>query len=213
MYLESLPDLPDSQELEREAARLRVECEQLEEELSEGRVWERVESIVSILSQRMSEWAQFLELEHSESPLRLDAKKLTIVSDTADGPVSMERMGSGENWVGYHLIGHLALHQWFAERGRPVPRILFLDQPSQVYFPPEMDVDGSLETVNENDRASVLRMFEFVFEVVKSTAPALQVVITEHADISEKWFQDAVVERWRSGQRLVPSDWPRGDKN
>ena len=143
----------------------------MEEELSEARVQERVESIVSILSQRMSPWAKLLELEHSELPLRLDVKKLTIVADTPESPLPMERMGSGANWVGYHLIGHLALHQWFAERNRPVPRVLFLDQPSQVYFPSEMDGDGSLETVSEDDRASVLRMFEFVFEVVANIAP------------------------------------------
>ena len=41
----------------------------------------------------------------------------------------MARMGSGENWVGYHLIAHLALHQWFVQRQRPVPSFLFLDQP------------------------------------------------------------------------------------
>ena len=86
LYLESLPDLPDTQDLEREAARLQAECDQLEEELSEARVQERVESIVSILSQRMSPWAKLLELEHSESPLRLDVKKLTIVADTPERP-------------------------------------------------------------------------------------------------------------------------------
>jgi len=214
LYLESLPDLPDlpdSQDLEREAARLQIECDQLEQELSEELVWERVDSIVSILSQRMSQWAQLLELEHSESPLRLDVKKLTIVADTPEGPLPMERMGSGANWVGYHLIGHLALHQWFAERHRPVPGVLFLDQPSQVYFPSEMDIDGSLATVSEDDRASVLRMFEFVFEVVGNLAPALQVVITEHADLREEWFQGAVAERWRAGRKLIPDDWPRYD--
>ena len=188
-----------------------MECDQLEGELSEARVWERVDSIISILSQRMSQWAQFLDLEHSESPLRLDVKKLTIVADTPDGPLPMERMGSGANWVGYHLIGHLALHQWFAERDRPVPRVLFLDQPSQVYFPSEMDVDSSLEPVSEDDRRSVLRMFKFVFEVIESIAPALQVIITEHADIGERWFQDAIAERWRAGRKLIPDDWPRND--
>lgn len=208
LYLESLPD---SQDLEREAARLQIECDQLEQELSEELVWERVDSIVSILSQRMSQWARLLELEHSESPLRLDVKKLTIVADTPEGPLPMERMGSGANWVGYHLIGHLALHQWFAERHRPVPGVLFLDQPSQVYFPSEMDIDGSLATVSEDDRASVLRMFEFVFEVVGNLAPALQVVITEHADLREEWFQGAVAERWRAGRKLIPDDWPRYD--
>jgi hypothetical protein len=37
----------------------------------------------------------------------------------------------------------------------------------------------------------------------------MQVIITEHADINESWFQDAVAERWRQGKKLVPDDWPR----
>lgn len=209
LYLESLPELPDTRALEEQAQRLREQCAVREDELSDERVRERIESITSILGRRMTDWARELELEHSKYPLRLEIKKLTIVADTADGPVPMDRMGSGENWVGYHLIAHLALHEWFTERGRPVPRFLFLDQPSQVYFPPEKDVDGSMATVGEDDRRAVSRMFRFVFDVVEQLSPGFQVVITEHADINEAWYQDAVVERWRGGAKLIPDDWPR----
>ncbi|MCI0350416.1 MAG: DUF3732 domain-containing protein [Acidobacteriales bacterium] len=141
--------------------------------------------------------------------MRLDIRRLTIVADTADGPVPMERMGSGENWVGYHLIAHLALHQWFSQQNRPVPRFLFLDQPSQVYFPPEKDIDGSLTTIGENDRLAVSRMFRFVFDVVEGLSGKVQVIVTEHADINEPWYQEAVIERWRGQLKLVPDDWPR----
>jgi len=176
--------------------------------LSDERTKERIDSIVSILGQRMTGWASNLELEHSKYPLRLDIKKLTIVADTADGPVPMARMGSGENWVGYHLIAHLALHEWFTKRERPVPRFLFLDQPSQVYFPPDQSRDSKRTAIDEDDRRAVSRMFRFVFDVVEEIAPGFQVIITEHADISEDWFQGAIIERWRGGLKLVPDDWP-----
>ena len=208
LYIESLPDLPDTRALEQETEDLRAQASALEIELSDERVRERLESVTSILGQRMTQWARDLGLEHSKFPLRLDLKNLTIVADTADGPVPMARMGSGENWVGYHLIAHLALHQWFVERARPVPRFLFLDQPSQVYFPAEKDVDGSMSLVSENDRLAVSRMFRLVFDAVKEVAPGLQVVVTEHADINDDWYQAAVVERWRGGLKLVPEDWP-----
>jgi hypothetical protein len=209
LYLESLPDLPDTQALEDQAARLRAEASLLEADLSDELVREKVDSVASILSQRMTKWALELELEHSTSPLRFDIKNLTIVADTDNGPVPMARMGSGENWVGYHLIAHLALHQWFVERALPVPHFLFLDQPSQVYFPPEKDVDGSLSTGSENDRMAVSRMFQLVFQSVTAVAPGLQVIITEHADINEAWYSTAVIERWRGGLKLIPEDWPR----
>lgn len=153
LYLESLPDLPDTRALEQETEDLRAQASALEIELSDERVRERLESVTSILSQRMTQWARVLGLEHSKFPLRLDLKNLTIVADTADGPVPMARMGSGENWVGYHLIAHLALHHWFVERARPVPRFLFLDQPSQVYFPAATAAWYQSSLMSDGDRS------------------------------------------------------------
>jgi hypothetical protein len=209
LYLESMPDVPDTKELEEQAESLRAKCQQMEEELSDERVQEQLTSITSRLAERMTEWARLIELEHSSSPLRLDLKKLTVVADTLDGAVPMVRMGSGENWVGYHIIAHLALHQWFVQRSRPVPHFLFLDQPSQVYFPPEKDVDGSMGLVSDDDRLAVSRMFKLIFKAVAEVAPGLQVIMTEHADLTEDWYSEAVTERWRRGLKLVPEDWPR----
>ncbi len=207
LYLESLPTLPDASALEKKVDVLRTQCGALEVELSDETIRERLDSIFSFLSVKMTAWADELKLEHSGSPLRFNIKKLTIVADTPDGPIPMERMGSGENWVAYHLIVHLAFHYWFRKHSRPVPGFLFLDQPSQVYFPPERDVDGSIELLESDDRAALRRMFQMIFQAVAEIAPDFQVIITEHADISEDWYQGAVIERWRGGLKLVPDDW------
>lgn len=211
LYLESLPDLPEISGIEEQAQSLGARVEELAESLSDERVQEQIASITSRLGEHMTKWARELDLEHSSSPLRLDLKKLTVLADTLSGPVPMERMGSGENWVGYHLIAHLALHRWFVQKGRPVPRFLFLDQPSQVYFPAEKDVEGSRVSINEEDRAAVTRMFKLVIETVREIAPGFQVIITEHADLDEEWYASKVVERWRGGLKLVPGDWPAKD--
>lgn len=207
LFLESLPELPDTKALADKAETLRIQCASLEEQLSDEKMKEKLDSIISILSQEMTAWANRLELEHSKYPLRFNLKKLTIVADTSNGPVPMKNMGSGENWVGYHLIAHLALHKWFTEQARPVPRFLFLDQPSQVYFPPERDIDGSLSSVNDEDRESLKRMFELIFDEVKKLSPGFQVVITEHADLAEPWYQASIAERWRGSGKLIPDDW------
>jgi len=214
LYLESVPELPDTSALERRAEDIRLAYAALEGDLSDEVVTEHMTSIGAILSRRMSAGAQHLMLEHSAFPLRLDTKRLTLVADTENGPVPMSRMGSGENWVGYHLIAHLALHGWFTHRDRPVPRFLFLDQPSQVYFPPEREVaaEMSVNDLSEDDRSAVKRMFQYVFSTVQSISPCFQVIVTEHADIDEEWFQTAVSERWRGGMKLVPEDWPHWDE-
>jgi len=207
LYLESLPEVEDSSTLRQEIEGLKLQIAQVEAQLSAEQIAERLESILSLIDRRMTDWARELKLEHSDHPLRLDLRRLTVIADTDDGPISMEHMGSGENWVGYHIVVHLALHDWFCRKQRPVPRFLFLDQPSQVYFPPDKDVEGSLASLPEDDRIAVARLHQLVFAVVRALAPDFQVVITEHADIREDWYQEAIVEKWHGTIRLVPDDW------
>jgi hypothetical protein len=116
-------------------------------------------------------------------------------------------MGSGENWVGHHIIIHLALHDWFSTKKRPVPRFLFLDQPSQVYFPIDNDAEDIIDSVKEEDRIAVVRMFKLIFDAIARLHPQIQVIITEHADLKEQWYKDAIVERWRGDEKLVPLSW------
>ena len=207
LYLESLTPLEDTSDLQKEIANLKVDISALEVKVSDEAVQERLESILSLISRDMSTWSKELDLEHSQYPLRLDLKKLTVVADSISGPIPMYNMGSGENWVGYHLISHLALHKTFTVSNRPVPRFLFIDQPSQVYFPADKDVNGSMEGIENEDREAVSRMFQLALKVVKELAPKFQVIITDHADIAEPWFQDSVIQRWRKGEKLVPLEW------
>ena len=181
----------------------------LEDELSDDAVEERVRSALSIISRDMNTWAMELQLEHAEFPLRLDLRRLTVVADGVDGPIPMERMGSGENWVGYHLITHFALHRWFVARDRPVPRFIFIDQPSQVYFPEDEDwqrqENGAVG--KSEDRQKVELMYKLAYDVVQKLGGEFQVIVTDHANINQKWFQDCVVERWREGRKLIPTEW------
>ena len=208
LYLENMPanDFDDSDD-KLEAEKIAEQVRALEAVLDDETLAGRLESILSLVSAQITSLARKLEIEHSDSPMRLDLKKLTIVADHADdGPIPMPKMGSGETRVGLHLVTHLALHNWFFKKQRPVPQFLFLDQPSQAYFPP----DTSAETVREQteatnpDRQSVIRMFKLIVEETKN----FQVIVTEHADIREDWYQALVRENWWDGkQKLVPVGW------
>ena len=209
LYLESVPKLDDGSELYQQITVLNIKVNELENELSNDTAEERVQSALSIISQKMNTWAKSLQLEHSEFPLRLDLRRLTVIADGLDGPIPMERMGSGENWVGYHLITYLALHTWFVERNRPVPRFIFIDQPSQVYFPEDADwqrqENGSVN-IGE-DRQKVEIMYRLAYDVVQNLNGQLQIIITDHANIQQPWFQDCIIERWREGRKLIPVEW------
>lgn len=208
-FLDHLPARADH-EVEERISQLESQVEDLRSRLDRDAVRDRVSSQVFRISHELTELARRLNLEHSRWPARLDMNELTVVLDSDQGPIPMAQMGSAENWVGFHVAAHLALHRDFTRRDRPVPRFLILDQPSQVYFPPDFDPEAPV-TFQDEDRESVRRLFRTIFEVVESLSPHFQVVITEHADLEDEWFQDAVVERWRHGKKLVPDDWPRRD--
>ena len=44
-------------------------------------------------------------------------------------------------------------------------------------------------------------------DVTAELSPGFQVIITEHADVNEDWYQAAVVERWRNDTGLIPRAW------
>jgi hypothetical protein len=65
-----------------------------------------------------------------------------------------------------------------------------------------------MDTVGENDRIAVSRMFRFIFNIAEELSHNMQIIVTEHADINEEWYQSAVIERWRGGAKFIPDDWP-----
>ncbi|MBX9582549.1 MAG: DUF3732 domain-containing protein, partial [Gemmataceae bacterium] len=87
---------------------------------------------------------------------------------------------------------------------------LILDQPTQVYYPADRDAAGSLAVLDDADRGWVVRLFRWVHDRVAELKGQLQVIVTDHAVVGEPWFAEAVVERWRDGNALVPREWPRG---
>lgn len=207
LYIGSVPEISNNSDLQRNIVHLQNEIDRIGRELNDAE--DRVQSALSILSRDMSAWASELHLEHNKFPVRLDRSRLTVVADGDDGPIPMERMGSGENWVIYHLITHFALHRLFVQRSRPVPRFLFIDQPSQVYFPEDDDwqrqEDGT--STRDEDRDRVKEMYQFAHDRVQQLNGQFQVIITDHANIEDQWFQECVVERWREGNKLIPDEW------
>lgn len=201
-YMESIADVTDTVSDNIETEQIKQKIKELEELTKEEEIQSKLQSVLSNLSQEMTAMARRLDLEHAKYPIRLDPKKLTVVADTEAGPLPLERMGSGETWVSLHLITYLVLHRWFIKRNIPVPNFIFFDQPTQAYFPP----DSTDETVKNTDRESVVKMFQLIKQSAEEYG--IQVVIMEHADIQQAWFQEMIAEKWWDGQtKLVPVKW------
>jgi len=191
--------------LATEIATAQAVVSQLESELSDDLAQMELQSRLAEISEFMTPWAKQLQLEHT-GRYRLDVSALTVVIDTEQGAAPLWRVGSAENHIGAHLLAHLALHRFFVEHDRPVPRVLFLDQPTQAYFPGEADKSLAVP-VQDKDRAAVVRMFSLLKEVADLLAPEFQIIVCDHANLQESWFQDCVRENWRGGERLIPDSW------
>ncbi len=206
LYLETVPQIvTDATQAQRIEA-LETEIDTIERRLQNDAVRERVDSALSRISIWMTAAAQSLEMEYRPNPHRIDIGLLTVVADTDVRPVRMTQMGSAANWLGCHLIAHVALQKWFALKKRPVPRFLFLDQPTSAYYPADNDV---AKQGTDEDRAAVERMYKWFIDSVQNAKPdeKFQLIIVDHADLNNDRFQKCVVERWRGEDGLIPKDW------
>ncbi|WP_150246311.1 DUF3732 domain-containing protein [Nocardiopsis quinghaiensis] len=185
---------------------LRQQIAELEEELGDDTQGERLASFLSLINQKITSQAVSLRLEHSENPIRLDINRLTVVADKPEGPLPLANMGSGENYLGYHVATFLGLHEWFSEHHAPVPRFLILDQPSQVYFPPEHQGKSVLAA---RDRNMLLNVYQAINDMLSRLSGKFQVIVMEHADLDHPEFSPHVIQRWRyeNDQALVPAHW------
>ncbi|MEU9206577.1 DUF3732 domain-containing protein [Streptomyces sp. NPDC048415] len=187
-----LRDLYESAE-----ASARARAAELDPEASRAELSDRLVPI----GQDISAWARQLRLEPYGSPARLDLGRLDIAFDTKP-PLRMGQLGSAQNSIGYHVIAHLALHRYFVQQGRPVPRILILDQPTQAWS----GFAGN-EDQTARDREAIARLFQLIYSVVRELAPEFQVIVCDHVNLPDPWFQDSVIYDWRGGEALVPREW------
>lgn len=204
-WLENVQLAYDTAEAKKEIAQLEKRITEIDMILSNNSVKDREQSALSIIQNDMTEWAKELEMEYSGSPYRLDMGKATVVVDYGR-PIPLKEMGSGANWLGAHLITMFSLHKYFIENDRPVPRFLFLDQPSQVYFP-----EGST-TDDDMDVQAVTKIFDFIRKRILELNGKMQVIVVEHAKLDNDAYKAEIIEDWKStGKKLVPIEWYSGN--
>jgi hypothetical protein len=201
LWVESVKNDTESEKQEQIVKKIEKRIEEIDNILDRESVEERKQSALSRIQEDMTKWAKELQLEHCDNPYRLDMNKVTVVVDKPERPVPLKQLGSGSNWVGVHLISYFALQHFFINANRPVPRFLFLDQPSQVYFPSEMDE-------KQIDWNEVDKMYQFIINRTNEAKGKLQVIIVDHADLKDDFFRKFVCEDWwSSDDNLVPRDW------
>jgi len=206
LFMESNQIEVETENLDWQIENIRTRILRLEKSVDSENEKEKLLSILNKINLQMSKWVEYLDVEYENNPIRFDISKLTMYIDTDVKPIALPQIGSGANWVAYHLLIIFALHQHFIQNNRPVPRFVIIDQPTQVYYPPEKN-DKIVEI--SSDEIAVNKMFNFIFKVVQSLTPKLQVIITDHAYLKNYMFKESVTEIWRDGLKLIPADWEK----
>ncbi|RDZ25986.1 DUF3732 domain-containing protein [Lysobacter silvisoli] len=203
-------------EISDEISQLKNKLREINFEIHESGISKRMESILSEIQQITGGIIPKLDGEWGDAPVRLNPKDLTVQVYREGRIDYLWEVGSGANWLAYHVAITIALQIYFFKQPRhPVPAMLIYDQPSQVYFPKlspyeqrkSEDYEPALK--EQEDIAAVRKVFEVLSSCVKSTLGSIQIIVLDHAD--EQVWGDvpgvALVEEWRDGDMLVPADW------
>ena len=210
--------LGSDSELVDEVVRLKELVRQLEAELREQDVEARKRRALHAISNNAGRLLPHLDVESPNDPISLEINDLTIKVRGTERDDYLSEIGSGSNWLSYHLAVLLALHQFFlSQRKGPVPAFLVLDQPSQVYFPKRIMArpeDEEVEEVEEpqlrdEDVDAVRQAFEVMGRVALDAKGGLQLIVLDHASRDVWGDIDGVVglPEWRNGVKLVPMAW------
>lgn len=210
----SKPDEPDTS-----TARLK----EIEDEIAGYNLRSKNEEANKFINETMDSLIEKLDFEKElrSGEMKFDLANFDFHYLFKSKRISLSEMGSGANWLACHLSIFLALLKLIAREGSSLPAVLFLDQPSQVYFPKVQRTFSSSEKqellsgMGESEFQEVdenIKQVVNIFKVIDSFLTELledelikfkpQVIVLEHADEPE--LAEFVRERWSStGNKLI----------
>lgn len=211
-FIEFYSKFGDNREIDREIYILKQELEQLKQEYNDKKISQKRKEINEYLSNHITDYASRLNVEYPDMKASFDWKSLTIKLVGKDKEERfLSSLGSGANWVSYHIASILALAVYFTTFPSYVPSFLILDQPSQVYFPTTKSESNTSNSTQE-DTDAVKDIFKLISTVITQLVPSLQVIILEHAgpELWENLPNVYLAANWKEDEeKLIPSDWLR----
>ncbi len=202
-----------SSALNEEISTLRTQLESLNKLISEHEIGRKTENALDTIQSISSRLVPELDGEWPDAPIRLNIQDLTVKVIRGTRDDFLWEIGSGANWLAYHVALTLSLQGYFLSKpNHPVPGLLIYDQPSQVYFPTRRagrpQEEGLDPEWNNEDVVAVRKVFALFDHIITRTKGRLQIIVLDHAD-EEVWGELANVHRveeWR-GKGLVPTEW------
>lgn len=175
--------------VDEDIANLKNSIARLEDKIVGYDLPTQLSKVQAFLSENMNRLANTLDFEKEYRPINLN---FGLVDQTFDlyhhqngrDKIFLYEMGSGANWVSCHIALFLSFLRLFANNEKsPMPLFLFLDQPSQVYFPRG---DEKTSELPHADIVAVGKMYKTIFDEVNGIAADTgvlpQLLIVDHVD-------------------------------
>ncbi|KAB2654779.1 DUF3732 domain-containing protein [Brucella anthropi] len=179
---------------------------------SEQQVRRRTENALLYVAKIAASILPKLDGEWPNAPIEVLIDDLTVRVVHPDRKDYLWEIGSGANWLAYHVAVTLSLQRFFRELpDHCVPGFLIYDQPSQVYFPSGFDRPGrdAPGRTRNQDIAAVRGVFSAIADEIVLAKGQLQAIVLDHAgaDVWGELSGVVPIAEWRDGDALVPDLW------
>jgi hypothetical protein len=211
--LKNLDETKIDSKLFQDIANLQDQVSGIHKELNATTSHQNRDGIMKRISQSINFYKEILKVEDADNPTEVDERQLTLKVTSKDNRVDhLWEIGSGSNWMGYHVSTILALHEYFLslKTKNLVPTFIVFDQPSQAYFP-ELVRDNIDAQRKSDDLERVKAIFTAFSEFYKRTKNTCQIIVLEHAS-PEFWDTVSMTKqvgnrRWIKEDALIPNEW------
>lgn len=218
--------------IDSELTKLKKDLKAVTGELKKYNIGSLIEEAEKKINEYMYDIGNKFDFEKAYDPINLkfSLESFDLYHDDTDKnkKIYLRSMGSGANWLYTHLTLFLSLHKYFVSLGEDclIPSILFLDQPTQVYFPNfsrDTKEDFSKEDVKiiegledkkiDEDIVAVTNIFnqlnDYCISLDEDFGFSPQIIVTDHVDnlILENGNFETLVNgnRWRT-KKLINLD-------
>lgn len=209
--LEEISAEPYSQS---EYNQLKTELGHLQKQLERYNVSRTLKEAELKINDWIEKYRVYFPFENSllDYKLVFDIKNFEVKFESKDSIIRLRSLGSGANWLSVHLCLFLAINKYLYDRTEScVPTVLFIDQPSQVYFPSidknvKFDADdlhkkSGKDGSGDEDMVKVEGIFSSLYAFSLAN-PGFQLIITDHAD-------NLHIDGLDSFDRIVRARWRR----
>lgn len=216
---------------EEQFTKIQSDMKNIEKQLKTYNYEQQLRKSEDRINEIMAEIGKAFDFEKYYQPINLkfSLKNFDLYHEAGEEKIYLRSMGSGANWLYCHITLFLALHQYFIElevQGFKcsIPSILFLDQPTQVYFPNfhhDKDEEFNKQKIAnlehkdniDEDIQSVTKLFtklaQYCHDLKEKYGYSPQIIITDHADhlnLNGFKFESFVTNRWRTRGFINPDE-------